>query len=480
MQQPRGFEVESIEEIESQKREEEESLYAELIQRSGDTINALVNHRYVSLAVLAFVIGLITGNQTLIALTAFLLTVVVLAWLWSRNTLFGIFYQRRFHHTHAFPGEITEVEIVMENRKWLPVTWIQVEDNWPFAFSPTQEDVLAESNGDPNEGVLVNAYSLRWYERVRRRYELKAHRRGVYEIGPANILSGDPFSLFERLVVTEERRHYLVVYPQLIPLEELGFPLHDPLGDRRVKRRLFEDPSRVIGIRDHQPRDTFRDIHWKATARAGQLQSKIYEPTRGINVVFAVNIASFEHFWRGVWPDMMEYTLSVAASLANWAAEQDYAFGLVCNGAYARADQPVRIPPGRRSNQLRMVLEALAGVKYFVTGEFGRYVLSESPKLPLGATIVMITPFISDMIATATQRLMNSGRQVVWVTLGKKKPDSIHNVPHHHVPIPKDEPDWTEGELVGISKEEQQRRLTARQRFLEQRAAQEQMLETVQ
>lgn len=465
--------VENLRDIEAERRKEGEvdEALGDLIQQRGDTVGALINHRYVSLAVIAFVIGLLARSPTLVAMTGFLLAVVSFAWLWSRSVLVNVSYQRRFHHTHAFPGETTEVEIIVENRKLLPVTWLQISDGWPANFGPTRTEVFTEDSGDPTHGQVLNAYSLRWNERVRRRYELQAKKRGFYEIGPANLYSGDPYSLFERMASNKSRDDFLVVFPSLIPLEELGWPLDDPLGDRRVRKRLFEDPSRVVGIREYQPQDTFRDIHWKATARTGQLHSKIYEPTRGIHVVLAVNIASFEAYWRGVWPEMMEYTLSVAASIAKWTAENGYSFGLVCNAAFTRADQPIRVPPGRRPTQLRLVLQALAGVQYFVTAEFGRYVLQESPRLPVGATIVMITPFVNDMITSASLRLQTSGRRVVWVVLGKKKPADTPNILIHHLPIPKEEPDWTEGDLAtGISKDEQDRRLSARREFLKQRA----------
>lgn len=463
--------LQELQEVEAQKRDERDETVEDLVQQRGDTVNALVNHRYVSMAILAFVVGLFVRNSALVALSAFLLTIVTFAWLWSRNTLIGIVYQRKIYHTHAFPGETTEVEIIVENRKWLPVTWLEVNDLWPMQFAPTKPGVLIEDQSDPNAGILLNAYSLRSFERVRRRYELKAKQRGYYRLGPARISSGDPFSLFERLFVMEDKRDYLVVYPELLPMEALAFPLRDPLGDRRVKRRLFEDPNRVIGVRDYEPQDTFRDIHWKATARTGYLHSKVYEPTRGMNIVLAVNIASFEHYWRGFWPEMMEYTLSAAATVSTRMAEQGYTFGLICNGAFARADQPIRVPPGRRPTQLRRVLEALAGVKAFVAMEFGRYVLSESPRLPIGATIVMLTPFVNDMIMTASQRLQSSGRQVAWVVLGKQKPKTLHNIPLYHLPIPHEEPDWTESGIgVGLAEEERQRRVTARQRFLRERA----------
>ena len=474
--------VEAIRDIEEQRRKEVSEQQAGLIQRRGDTVNALVNSRFISLAIIAFVVGILFENPALIALSGFLSTSAFLAWLWSRNSLLGVHYQRKFHHTHVFPDETTDLEIIIENRKWLPVTWLTVEDTWPLQFAPTETDVVVENMGNQFDGLLNNAYSLRWYERVRRNYTLRGRTRGIYNVGPAALSSGDPFSLFERVIVTNRnRREYLVVYPRFLPLAEMGFPLHDPLGDIPVQRRLYEDTSRVIGIRDHEPHDTFRDIHWKATARAGKLQSKIYEPTRGVNIVLAVNIASFEQFWRGVWPEMLEYTLSMAATLGKWSADNDHAFGMICNGAYARADQSIRILPGRRPSQLKLVLEALAGIKYFVTREFGRHIIEESPRLPIGATIVLITPYVSDMIRLSSLRLKAHGRRIVWVVLGRKAPERVPGIPLHHLPIPIAEPDWESGQLASFDIDEEaefDRRLTARQRFLQQRASTEEARET--
>ncbi len=468
--------------IQREKREEDlkELSAKEHELRPGDTVGALLNHRWVSLAVLAFLISIAADNRALMAMTAFMLVTITIAWLWSRNTLINLAYRRKLHHTHAFPGETTEVEITIENKKWLPVTWLQVQDTWPTGFPPTRIEAMSESEGDPTIGYLTNAYALRWYERIRRRYELMAQKRGVYELGPVNMLSGDPFGLFERLRTSKGREDYLIVYPEVRSLDQLGFPLHDPFGDRRVQRRLFEDPNRVIGVRDYQPQDTFRQIHWKATARTGQMQTKLYEPTRGASIVLAVNIASFETHWRGFWPDMTEYTLMVAASIAKWAVEQNYAVGLICNGALARSDQSFRIQPSRRNDQLSKILEALAGVNYFVTAEFGRFVLQESPRLPIGATMVMITPFISEMIAISSLRLRDGGRRVTWVNLGKKRPNELHGISMYHLPIVFDEPDMSEDNLaintaiaLATPLTTADNHETPRQRFLRQLAEQE-------
>jgi uncharacterized protein (DUF58 family) len=212
--------------------------------------------------------------RELLAIVAFMWVIVFVGWLWSRSSLRGLIYHRRFHFRRLFPDEAFDVQITIENRKLLPLSWLQVEDEWPLAVGPAGEEDLPRAEHDPDLGYLINTYSLRWFERIRRRFALVAQRRGVYQIGPAHLLSGDPFSLFDRKITIDNRNEILIVYPRIRSLPELGLPLKT-VGDKRVQRWLFEDPNRIMGVRDYSPRDSFRHIHWKATAHNGQLQTSL-------------------------------------------------------------------------------------------------------------------------------------------------------------------------------------------------------------
>jgi len=430
----------------------------------GDSVRSLLDHRWVGMAVLLFVIGGVSRNLALVTMSGFMLVVVGVAWLWSRGAMGRVTYRRQFEHRRVFPGETLEVQIIVENRKLLPVGWLRVEDEWPLACAPVDEERLDESP-IPEAGYLTNTYTLRWFQRVRRRLPIVARQRGIYAIGPAYALSGDPFNLFER---GQELRHpeYLIVYPEIRTLEELGLPVKDPIGDLRVHQRLFEDPNRIMGVREHQPEDDLRHIHWKATARVGELQTRLYEPTRSANVIFCLNVATFEQYWHGFWPDMLEYLVSTTASLAYWAAGQDHAVGVVANGTLAHADQPFRVLPGRNRNQLTRVLETLAGVSYIVTQDFGAFMLEESPRLPWGATLVLITAFLNESLEVAILRLRDSGRRIVLLALGKEEPPAMPGILIRHLPIQK-EPS------LPVPEETEEEALTPRQRFLRERARSE-------
>lgn len=449
---------------------ERQELNIQPIQGRGDSIRALLDHRWLSFALIAFVIAVMTQRRELLTVIAFVLVVTFMAWQWSRSSLRGLVYHRRFHFRRLFPDEEVHVQITVENRKLLPLSLLQIEDEWPLHISPKETITLARAEHDPDLGYLINTYSLRSYERIRRNFTMLCQQRGVYQIGPAHLMSGDPFSLFDRKLSVGNRHEFLIVYPRLRSLPELGLPLKDPFGDRRVQSRLFEDPNRTMGVRDYAPHDSFRHIHWKATAHAGHLQTRVYEPTRSQRTVLCLNVATFEEHWRGVWPAMLEYEMEVAASLAQWGLEQGHSVGMVANGTLAHADQPFRIPPSRSPDQLPHILEALAAVSFFISDSFERFVIQESPRLPWGATLVAITPFVNDAIAAALLRLRDSGRRVVLINLGKAAPPYLRGVLTYHLPVAADEPPPPDDESQTDDEAEALAHLTPRQRYLLRRA----------
>ena len=124
-------------------------------------------------------------------------------------------------------------------------------------------------------------------------------KRGYYKLGPVTYESGDIFTLF-----TIQRDHQyidrLIIFPQIYPLDELGLPAKEPFGDVKVLRSLFTDPIKTQGVRDYQPGDRFRDVHWKATAVRGSIQTKVYEPSTGMTIAVFLNVATFRQTLDGV------------------------------------------------------------------------------------------------------------------------------------------------------------------------------------
>jgi uncharacterized protein (DUF58 family) len=208
----------------------------------------------------------------------------------------------------------------------------------------------------------------------------------------------------------------------------LGFPLKEPLGEVKATWRIFEDPSRAVGVRDHQPQDSFRHVHWKATARRQDLQVKVYEPTTSHNLVIFVNVATFVRHWHGVDPILLEQVISVAASIASHGVDERFLLGVIANGSIPHSDQPIKVLPSRRPDQLARVLEALAAVTSFATASIETLLLTESARLPWGATLVVVTGIVTESLLAAMLRLHDVGRRLVLVSL-EERPSRPYALP---------------------------------------------------
>lgn len=383
------------------------------------------------------ILGVVMRVPLLVTFILMLLLVLSLATWWQKRSLDGVKYHRRPFYKRAFPGERIPLQIEIENRKLLPLTWLRVQDPWPKAVGPEEDDVLAPTHL-PDQGLLTNVFSLRWYERARRNYTLKFRKRGVYAVGPVKIESGDLFGIYER----SERQdpvELLTVFPELIPFKDLHLPADDPFGDRRSRRRLYEDPNQPIGVRDYLPEDSFRRVHWPATAHTGQLQVKVFQPTSANIIVVCLNVSTFARHWEGTNPDLLEHVIKVAATLATKGIEDGYRVGLIANGCLAHADQPFRIPPGRSPKQLASLLGALAGVTPVVTGRFENFLIKQIPRVSYGANLLIVTGVTNPELFEALVQLKHHGRHISLLSFAEKPPKQVPGVRTFHMPfVPED------------------------------------------
>jgi uncharacterized protein (DUF58 family) len=393
---------------------------------------------------LAFVLSLAARNALLLLFTVIMLIVAVTSWLWGRYCLSGVSYTRRFETDHLFFGEEIEFWIELVNAKPLPLPWLKAEDEFPQEIPILRADTSHSSR--PQRRILTNVYSLRWYEKVRRRYRLKGERRGAYQIGPAQIASGDLFG-FQRRHTLTTRLDLVLVYPKLVPLAQLSLPAARPLGDFGSERRIVEDPLRMAGARDYKPGDSVRHLHWKATAHRAALQTRQFDPSAAPHWMICLNAQTLEHIFEGVVTDFLETAIGVAASLAVAGLEARRSVGMMTNSSVRESREWIQLPVSRHPQQATRILESLAQMSTTPLLAFDQMLRLERPRLPYGASIFAVTSLLNENLLSALLDLRSKGHPVGLIMVGRQ-PDR---------PVPPDVPlyvvreNWTELEVLNLT-----------------------------
>jgi uncharacterized protein (DUF58 family) len=202
---------------------------------------------------------------------------------------------------------------------------------------------------------------------------------------------------------------------------------------------LFEDVSLTIGVRDYQPQDGFRRIHWPATARAGKLQSRMVQAVSGLDLVVCLNVSTYEKPWLGTWPELFDALVEAAATIVKESFELGYRVGLISNGGRARAGRPFRIALGRTQAHLATMLMALSSVTPIVTAPFDRYLMASAPQIEYGSCLVVVTGVTTPELGMAVRQLQARSRRLTLYSLATDEPPFLPGVQVVHQPfVPED------------------------------------------
>jgi uncharacterized protein (DUF58 family) len=393
----------------------------------------MVLQRSLPVLIVLFLTGAMLRMPWLVIFSGAILLFLLIALVLRRFALIDVNYHRHWHYRRGFPGEETNLQIEIENRKLLPLTWLRVSDQWPLSAAPIDRQTLSPSNL-VDQGQLVNALSLKPREKVTRSYPIRFRKRGVYTVGPVDLETSDLFGLFP----VDKRFAYpetLTVFPTILPLSALHLPADDPFGDRSAQRRLFEDPTQPMGVRPYQPDDDFRRVHWPATARTGSVQIKVYQPVTSHVLTVCLNVTTADRAWLGTNQDLLEGLINVAASTCYHAFYRGYAVGLVSNGCLSHADHPFQIAPGRSTNQLAALLESLSAVTAYTNASFETFLIKSLPKIPYGSTLLLVTAVMPDLLIDTLMRLKKYRPHTSLISLAETPPPTLPGIQTIHLPF---------------------------------------------
>lgn len=396
----------------------------------------MISGKWIAAAILVFIISLLLNlNLLAYAVLAIIALITISKWITARWAT-DVSASRVCTQLTANRGESVTVELVIKNNGRMTVTWMMVEDLLPpsaLAFRPPALEV---------DGKRIAVIQLKAGKAHKMVYKMRCHRRGYFQIGPLVLETGDMFGLNRRFCVLSEP-HFLLVYPKTIPLASYDITSKRPIGEVVMTHRLFEDPTRIAGVRRYQAGDPMRRIHWKATARSGQLHSKVYEPSSlaGATIMIDFHTNAYESSDE---PVRSELAITCAASISKALHDLNQQVGIVSNGRDAvdriqtegwRGDsrtrdeakrsavmhkksdrlEPVSVKTSKAPDQFMRILRTLARLEKTDGMALPELVSQSLPRLTRDATVVVIISRVNMEKAVALGNLKRQGFAVTAI-----------------------------------------------------------------
>ncbi len=233
--------------------------------------------------------------------------------------------------------------------------------------------------GLPGRAIAMRGRSERsWLVRV------PLTRRGHFRIEPLQIRTGDPFGFFEASASVGQGVT-LVVYPRIDRLPLWRLPAANLEGAHASPVRTLQTTPLATTVRPYAPGDSFNRIHWKTTARHGEIQVKEFDLEQTSDLWLFVDLERSIQVGTGE-RSTVEVAVRAAASIADRALVENRAVGLTTNG-----HRPTVLPADRGARQHSKIMQLLAAVDGDGTAPLAEGLTSGLVRLRRGMTVAVIT-----------------------------------------------------------------------------------------
>ena len=261
------------------------------------TINSLV---FIALTVFTVIVAAIFKNPLLVYTAVFLVVTNAVLFVWAQLSVAGM-EVRRNHPRLAVATKPVEVNIELTNRRRTPRYGTLGFDLHQELTPGTEYTPVAFLDASPGVKTVST-------------YQMAPARRGIFEIGPFYLYSGDPFGFYKCWARRKELSQ-LIVLPCPV-----AFSFRRPLSRSMLSQDEMEtvpvsgNSTEFMGVREYVEGEPLKRVHWRTSARLGKLISRQYE----MNVAAAVSVLTIvdKEMLRGTTVDKpLEYSLTMVASL---------------------------------------------------------------------------------------------------------------------------------------------------------------------
>ena len=290
-------------------------------------------------------------------------------------------------------GDRLQITYTLRNTSRVPKPWLEVHN-------PT-----TLPGGLPGRALSRGSRAERsWLVRA------PLTRRGHFRVEPLQIRTGDPFGFFEASASVGQGVA-VVVYPKIDKLPLWRLPAASIEGSHAAPERTLQTSPLATAVRPYAPGDSFNRIHWRSTARHGEIQVKEFELEQTADAWIFIDLERSVQGGRGE-ESTVELGVRAAASIADKALLENRAVGLTVNG-----HRQAVVPADRGGRQHLKIMQLLAAVDGDGATSLAESLIASAARLRRGMTAIVITPSLDREWIRPIAALRTRGIASVIVTL---------------------------------------------------------------
>jgi uncharacterized protein (DUF58 family) len=267
---------------------------------------------FLAAAAAAAISAMVLGERDLLRVAVLLAVLPLLAAAYVGRSRYKLACTRSLDPVRTPVGSSARVILRLQNMSRLPTGTLLLEDRLPYALGSRPRVVLERLGAHQASSVA---------------YTVRTEVRGRYPVGPLVVRLTDPFGLCEltRSFPTVDR---LIVIPRVVPLPSVRLGgEYAGTGDSRA-RSVAVHGEDDAATREYRRGDDLRRVHWRSTARTGELMVRREEQPWDSRATVVLDTRVDAH--RGEGPTAsFEWAVSAAASIAMHLRQAGYRVRLV-------------------------------------------------------------------------------------------------------------------------------------------------------
>ena len=252
----------------------------------------------VAVGLTVLLVAMFTGQRDVMRVGLLLLTLPVVALVLVLRARLRMSAERSVEPAQVALGTPMHGRLTLGHDSLLPAALLELEDRVPPEL------------GEPPR-FLVDEATSRWQRSVE--YPLLGRARGHYRTGPLMVRTTDPFGLV-RVDRTFTATSEVVVTPQVFDLTRTAGGGSGGSAGEAQPRRIGVTGADDVLVREYRQGDDVRRIHWRSTARSGELMVRREEQAIDPTTTVLLDSRAGAHVGRGVHHSL-EWSVSAVASV---------------------------------------------------------------------------------------------------------------------------------------------------------------------